>query len=450
MKTWQLSDCDIEFVRRDPDLPGLATVLNPDAFVAALRRVLARADLGTARIIYVTYRPRTSCLVHYQLDVAGTAVPIYATAWRLDAQAEFRTPRDQAPVPGPLGPGRVVLEDCAVGVSIFPNDRQVTGLPYFADAEARRHLLRALVPNDPDLWQSTVRSLAYRAEQRYVAQLLSSDQERAAVKLYTAADYDAALAGPTALRSRGPLRLARLLGRCDGHRTLALEWLPGRLLSEIIAGPDLDPEAAVAAGRALAELHAQAPTGLPCWTREAEAASLCALATRLGWICPHLAARADGLARRLATRLRHEPPVNRPLHGDFHPKQVLLAGDSVAFLDLDRAVRGDPAADLGHFLAYLEHGVLRGKFAPPTVELLRDALLAGYRPATEHITPARVDLYTAVELFRRVRYPFRHHEPDWPQRIEAILERAEAIAHRALARAYTTPRGRDLRRTQEN
>ncbi|HET7087176.1 MAG TPA: sulfotransferase, partial [Anaerolineae bacterium] len=52
-----LSPGNVDLARRDPALPGLATVLDPEAFVGALRRSVPDADLGAARITYVKYKP---------------------------------------------------------------------------------------------------------------------------------------------------------------------------------------------------------------------------------------------------------------------------------------------------------------------------------------------------------------------------------------------------------
>ncbi len=41
-----ISSADLDIVRRDPGLPGLATLLDPDPFVAALRASLPEVDLG--------------------------------------------------------------------------------------------------------------------------------------------------------------------------------------------------------------------------------------------------------------------------------------------------------------------------------------------------------------------------------------------------------------------
>src|SRR5262249_4594976 len=151
----------------------------------------------------------------------------------------------------------------------------------------------------------------------------------------------------------------------------ALEWLPGRLLDEALQDPDFDCGRIATVSAALAELHAQNPAGLAYRPREVEAARLLAAAEGLSFICPHLASRAQGLARRLAALLAQEPPVRQPIHGVFSARQVVLAEDSVAFIDFDDAVQGDPAVDLGTFIARLERNVLRGDLAPAALESVR-------------------------------------------------------------------------------
>jgi len=146
----------------------------------------------------------------------------------------------------------------------------------------------------------------------------------------------------------------------------------------------------------------------------------------LGQVCPALVGRARELAGRLAALLRDLATVDRPLHGDFYAKQV-LQGPDVGVLDFDEAGRGDPALDLGLFIAHLERDVVRGTIPPDRVEPVRASLLEGYRSAAELPDPARVGLYTAVGLLRLAPHPFRSREPQWPERTGAMLERAEAV-----------------------
>jgi hypothetical protein len=431
---------DADLARRDPKLPGLGTLLDPETLAARLRRALARDDLGPARVTYVKYHPGVKCLVGYQLPVAGTEVQLYAAAHPADAQRELEKARTRPSVPGPLGPGRVVLDDSAVVVAFFPNDRKVKALPSLADAAARKELLREVVPDRPDLWEGTLQCLAYKPERRYVARLLDGRGMAAVLKVYNPLRYGTPRVNAQAFTPHGPLRLPRRLGHSDRQAALAFEWLPGRALSESLADPQLDPGAVAQVGAALAALHAQEPEGLAPLTRTEEVKSVAYVAEALSFLCPHLAGRAQALARRLAACLTAEPPRGRPIHGDFNATQILLTGDAVAVLDFDAAARGDPALDLGTFVAYLERHALYGTFSSGRVEALKEALLAGYRAPGDPSLPARVRLYTAIGVFYRLnsfRYwephwrgvnPFRYWEPHWPERAEAFLGRAEQLS----------------------
>lgn len=419
---------DADLVRRDPAIPGLATILDADAFVFALRSSLPALDLGSARSTYVRYKPGTNCLIAYQLEVAGVVEPVYAKAFAPGAAGKLRKAREQPGAAGTLGSGRIVLEDCAVLVSTFPNDGKIRSLACMADARSRRGLFRELVPERPDLWEGAAQSLRYKPERRYVARLLNGKEPRAVIKVYTENSYRTAQHNAVAFASAGPLRLARLLGSSDHYSSLAFEWLPGSLLSDIISHPGVEKLAAgTNVGAALAELHAQDPGGLTHLSRGTEAAALISVAEGIIFLCPRLAKRVGDLARRVASRLMSEPFADAAIHGDLYAEQILLADDRVGMLDLDEAVRGDPAADLGNFIAHLECDVLRGKISPAWVGPLTGALLDGYRACTGRPVPSRVRLYTAAGLLRLAHHPFRQREPDWPARTEAITDRAEVI-----------------------
>jgi aminoglycoside phosphotransferase (APT) family kinase protein len=424
-----LSPPDACLARRDPALPGLAIVLDPEAFVGVLRRTAPDADLEAARITYVKYKPGMDCLVGYRLTVAGTVVDAYAKACGVNASEKLQKAREHPGVPGVLGQGRIPLDDYRVVVSAFPNDARVKALYRLADAETRRRLLRKLFPDRPTLWTGALHSLVYKPERRYVARLLTEDGPQAVLKLYTQPGYlEAMQRHLKPCESLSPLRLASLLGQSDRHATLAFEWLPGRLLSEAILEPRFDAQAVVTVGAALAQLHAQAAEGLACLTHEARASTLLSEAAMLGLVCPHLDRRAVSLAQRLAAHLIDRSPVYRLIHGDFHARQVLIDGDTSAILDLDRAAYADPMIDLGMFAAHLEREVTRGNLPADRVEPFTQALLEGYAAATHQtVADDEIRLRTAVELFRLAPRFFRYHEPDWPERIEASLDRVETL-----------------------
>ena len=422
-----LSPLDADLVRRDPALPGLGIVLDPEALVDVLRRSLPEADLGSVRATYVKYKPGTNCLAGYQLTVAGTVVDVYAKAYGVNASKKLQKAHEQPGQSGALGPGRIPLDDCQVVVSAFPNDAKVRALPSLAEAETRLRLLGELFPDRPTLSEGTVQRLVYKPERRYVARLLTEDGAQAVLKLYTQPGYEDVLRHQVSYEERSPLRLASRLGESDRYASLAFEWLPGRLLSEAILDPQFDAHAVTTVGAAIAQLHAQAPVGLTGVTREAEVSTLLSEATMLRLICPHLAQRANALAQLMAAHLVNRPPVYCLIHGDFHARQVLLHDDTVAILDLDRAVCADPMIDLGLFGAHLEREVIRGHLPASRVAPLVQALLDGYAATTGLPTVDEIQLYTAVELLRLAPRFFRYREPDWPERIEASLGRVETI-----------------------
>jgi aminoglycoside phosphotransferase (APT) family kinase protein len=413
-------------------------LLDPEAFLAAVQACAGEdADLATARISYIRYKPRTSCLVAYQLDAAGSVMDVYARAHRTDALDKLRTARERASVSGSLGFGSVVLEDRALVVSAFPNDRRLGALRRLEDKESRDRLFQRLVPHRPDLWAGTVRRIAYKPERRYVAQLVVGEQAPALLKIYTGDDYPRALANATAFKSSGPLRLAESLGHSNRRHVLAQQWLSGRSVNDALSDPHLDLQTLTVVGAALAALHAQDAKALTRLTPDVLATILGEVAAAVGSICPQLEKRAHDLARRLAARLVDEPQADRPIHGDFYARQVLVGGDTAAILDLDEAALGNPAIDLGNFVAHLERDALRGDLSPGRVESLKDAFIDGYRVASRNSIRRTIQLYAAVGLLRLAPQAFRYdRQPNWREQTEAIVERTEALMEEASRQAF--------------
>jgi len=360
---------------------------------------------------------------------------LYAVAQRRERWERKHPAAGQAPGDGQR---RVSLPGEAVTVALFPDDAKLGTLGHLFEADARTRLLRDLLPGRPDLRAGPVGTLAYKPQRRYVGRLLGPDGPLV-LKVCAAKDYAATVATAGALGSRGLLRIPRVLGCSDQHRVLAFEWLAGERLSDLVVqrgrtGGEPPRDAAALAGAALAALHAQPADGLPRLARAEEARQLCARAEELAHTFPPLAERAAVLARRLATRLRDAPTAEHAIHGDFYAKQVLLDGRGVGIIDLDQAARGDPAFDLGRFIAHLERAALRDGLPARHVADLTRAFLEGYQAATGRPAPERVDLYVAIGLFLMLRDPFRYHEPGWPEQTAAILARAEAISFGAPAR----------------
>ncbi len=422
-----LLPADADLVRREHAITGLASLLDPDEFVAMLHQAVPRSEFDTAQSTYVKYKPGRSCLIAYKVRVRGEIVDVYAKALRRDALEELREAGKQPTVSGRLGPGVIILEERAIGIFIFPNDSQLQALTRLVDGEAQMRLLTELLPERPDLWESAVEGIRYKPERRFVARLVVGGQPRAAMKVYTQPGYRVAENNAKAFKSRGPLRIAEQLGRPGSHNILVFDWLEGQLLREVLQQPGLDLEPVRTVGAAIAELHAQDPGRLTRLTRDQEVAVLHTAAAEIGFLRPHLARRAGDLAQELAARIKSEPELARPIHGDFKSDQVIIADDIAAIFDYDSVVSGDPAADLGKFLAHLEIDALRGKLSETKLETIRNALLEGYLYTARGDIPALIELYIAAGLLKNARRRFRIHELDWAEATEVILEHAEKI-----------------------
>jgi streptomycin 6-kinase len=425
------SSADREIFRRDEALPELATLLDPEAFVEAMKPHMP--DIESARVVYVKYKARTNCLAGYKVMVGGREVDAYAKTFGPDAEVKIGNALKRKSKAGDLGSGRIVLEGRAISAMFFPNDDKLKQLGKLS--KDRRKVIKDIVPDRPDLWDGELRMLRYKPERRYVAQLCVDGEPRATVKFYRKDDYRTARrnAGTfdEAFKTTGPFRVAGMLGSSDRYSAVAFEWREGRSLGEAITNPSERKDALEIAGAALAELHAQ-PSGVPAdglrrLDREDEGEILASLVEPLVFNSPDLESKIRSLARTLAQRLRREPSPARPIHGDFYEDQVLIGGGTATLLDLDEAVLGDPASDLGLFIAHLEKDAMLGLLEREAVVPAAERLLEGYRSWGTGMDPELVRFYTAVGLFRLAPHPFRTRHPRWPELTREFLDRAERL-----------------------
>src|SRR6266705_888572 len=151
---------DADLVAREPDLPGLAAVLDADAFAEILRAQAPDARIQGARATYLHYKPGTFCLVDYAVQADGHTVDAYGIAHRLDAAIKLRNAEEKGQVAGPFRVGRFVVEDLSLIVSFFPNDRRLRTLPALVDEKRRRRLFPKIFLEHPDMWEASAETLA--------------------------------------------------------------------------------------------------------------------------------------------------------------------------------------------------------------------------------------------------------------------------------------------------
>jgi len=381
------------------------------------------------RQVYVRYRPPTDCLVAYELQLGDSAKRLYTKAYCARAYDKVRRVHKINPYAFERS-GGLVRDDAMVLVRVFPHDEKIPSLVDLADAHRRSQLLAAALPDQPEFQNAEIRTLHYKPERRYVGLLVTDRGEQAVLKIYEEHGYQKSKQVRTFL-SEKPRWIACPLGYSDGHRAQIFSWSDGVSLSQIACAASFDKHPIEAAGRILAKFHSHRSSGLNSLPRELEVAQLLIAARAVAVTCEHLTEMARDLALRMACEILAAPVIRRPLHGDFYPDQAILTDDGITLIDLDAAVRGDPATDLGNFIARLEYGALRGDLPPDRVQEVARALLEGYVAESGADTPARIDLYNAAGLLRLAVDPFRYREPNWPDRIANILKRIDAILERS-------------------
>ncbi len=434
-----LSAADALVVSRDPSLLGLRALLDPDHLLAILRQLLGDAGAAAVRTRYVRYKPRTSCLVGFDIVVGDSTQLIgHAKAFGPADQLKLLKSASKT-VRGRSAGNQWVIERLGILVSLFPQDSEIKVLPWLAEDASRTQLLRKLLPARPGLWDAPLETLAYKPQRRYVARLSGQAAREAAVlKCYAGRAFEAADPAARLFRSGEILRLAKRIGRSRRHRILALEWLPGRLLLDVLQNAsDADAVDAVQqTARAVAELHRQRPTSMVAAPADEPATALFAAAAEVGFISPPLADRANELASRIGASLAAAGSAAASLHGDFYPKQVVLQPDHrVALIDLDEVMLGPAELDLGNFAAHLHRYTLCGRVPEDRATAAIGVLADAYRAAGGLADSRRLAVHTAAGLMRLASQPFRNREDDWPTGIERAIQLAERLLPRDDAHA---------------
>ncbi len=417
---------------RDPELPGLATLLDADAFAARLRALVPGAEILGVRGEYVRYKPGARCIAAYRVVLPDAEVRVHGIAHGADAPEKLAKRSARQAATGVLGAARLGCADLALAIAVFPDDARLRALRRLESTEFRNRLMTRLRVLAPGATVQGLTVLAYKPERRFVARVDNDDGTHALLKLHTPERFQV-IPAQHGFSSRGALRVSRTLHASRKHAAFAYEWIDGRPLALFAA----DADAALArSGEALAALHTQTPA-----PRERRpGAEALASAALVAVLVPKLAAPVRALAAQLAERLAAVSSPLRALHGDFHAAQVLLDGDRAALIDLDNACAGDPAQDLAVFAAHAELEAMRTQRSPAIVATAVERLLSGYARVTEPPDARRLALHTAAALVSIAPQPFRSFDAAWPERIETLLERAHAwFAQAGSGSASTTP-----------
>ncbi len=415
-----MSDRDARdrIVGRERELLGVSVILDPDLFCALVEARAPEQDLEDGELVRLRYTPGKEAVALFAFHRRGGRVLVHAEAV---ARAASRWPEDEPPDDPDGGRWR----DEGLRVRIFPRDPV---LPFLADLHERPST--AMAPLLPGLGADVeaVHTVDYEPGCWWVGRADVDGRPVASLKILEGFRFGPAYWNARMLPSREILLLPSLLGSSSRDHALASAWLHGRTLRSALGNPGLPSIMLEMVGAALAELHGLDPGSVPHCTRASETQMVRRLAVDLSRLAPETTGRLGPLADQMTRRLLDVPLEGGVVHGHLTPKRILLAGDRVAILEVDRACRGRPARDLGTVLAHLDALVLRGKLPQGVAERAGKAIVGGYLRLARRPPPEReVRLYRACALLRLAREPFRRLEPGWPATTQRHVLRAQEV-----------------------
>ena len=318
---------------------------------------------------------RATYQVHDELGPRLVSARMFAAT---KAAAKFVQARDAAVERGAPRGSVLFDESLATVFWLFPEDRKLRGLhhlmsppPQARSAFGQPWSSSELVAYTPEK-AATVRCLGEAGTTIGFAKVQLDDVPQRSVALLNAVRRG--------VPPGGPLSLPHAVALLPDHHMALYSPAPGTPLHELPR--ESVPDAMAHLGEALRVLHGLPTQGFSAFTRLAsprirEAGELVRSAR------PELAP----LVGSLLDVLLSEPPAPAApvlLHGDLHPKNVLVHQAGVSLVDLDQAAAGPAAAELGSTLARLWSPRPGDELPAPAAAAAGDALLAGYGRSPDH------------------------------------------------------------------
>lgn len=392
-------------------MPSMAALLDAEAMGSAWQGTLHPGHpRPTVGIRQVHYKPGHKLVVHYDVAVgreARDAVALLRAKGGLEreptkpANVALARATGAAPVAQPLS------YDVRLDALLCwaPLDPQLPALSLDGHELATR-LRRAGVELGVD--EHDVSLLGYKPLSRAVLGL-----DGHVLKLYADEDdFADALTGLRTLSRRGVVATGAFCGSLPQERITVQASIEGSRPDDRLAGN--------AAGELLADLHRMSPVDLRSVRPSDQMAAAAHAAALVGAVLPRLRERVARLVAEIEASAPRRIPTLVTSHGDFDAGQLLQRSEGLALLDLDDVCAAPAALDLATYAAHLAEG---GSSHLEAVMEVLAGLVDGYGAR-----PPDLDWYLATSLLLRAPTPFRRFEPDWPARIEAMLDITEQAA----------------------
>lgn len=325
-------------------------------------------------------------------------------------------------------------------IPIFPYDPDLPSLENYFDEAAAAQKFEA-VREEMELTRGKIgigeiRLLGYRLGRRCVIAFSLSDAagyvKRAVVKVIRGASENKPWDILWALEKHGyrfaednRLTVPHVYVSDPSGNAYIMEFVDGRSLHDLI-GKDDFPAGIEGAGRALAGLHARR---IPARDTHTYLNELQGLEEKFLSAAETIPERRDDYYRMYDELEKHswcidDQFTSAVIHRDFYDKQVLFTRERVTILDCDGVACGDPALDVGNFLAHLR---LRALQSPDNARQLEKAAgnFAGAYGTVDDAFGSRVRWWMGATMLRLAcLYVLR---PRWRDLAPRLLDETQMI-----------------------
>jgi hypothetical protein len=221
---------------------------------------------------------------------------------------------------------------------------------------------------------------------------------------------------------------ARPIAFLSGLRTLLQEEVPGAPLLDMLLHREEEALPAIRrAARALASLHLGHVETPRRHSLRDEVADLEGSGEVLKWACPHLRPDIENVIDAVVAGLEdleEVPPA--PTHLDFAFDQVVVEGDRLALIDLDSLAEADPVLDVAILLSHLTTHSLISALHRDRARQAAQVFVEDYFAYVPQAWHSRLPLLYADSVVQTAAGIFVTQQPDWPDKIELLVEEAKS------------------------
>lgn len=400
-----LSPANQSLVARDPDLPGLRLVLDPDRREAWVKSLWPDVEISGFQCEYLRYKRGVSCVMGARLTTDRGQTWVTLTARSRETAHKFGKLRPSTDDRwAATGAEYRLHSSLPIVINRFPADRQIRHLWYFADRKKRKRLFEKIgLPR-----RASLGPLRYNPGRRFVGRVDFDGIPLAVVKMHADAKFAKAR---RAVAHVG----ARSIGISPRHKLIASEWVEGRTAN-------CDEADAYSLGFALARLHGQESRDLPVLKAKRQRNDAFRMVGDISALVPELAEQVADIAAQIARGIENTGRCVT-LHGDCHIEQAVIRNGEAAFFDFDQASFGPPEWDLGNLIAHLMVEQGSGRLASG----FRSSLIEGYRAGGGIVNVDSLQAQTALGILKLSMRPFRQQWSDWPAAITSIVDMAHDL-----------------------